>query len=107
MYIESSLSQRDLRHIWHPCTQMKDHETWPLAEITAAAGCFLELKDGRKILDAISSWWCKSLGHQHPRIKRAVLQQLERFEHVMLAGTTYDVIVNLSEQISAINAAVK
>jgi adenosylmethionine-8-amino-7-oxononanoate aminotransferase len=79
---------------------MKDHETWPLAEITAAAGCFLELKDGRKILDAISSWWCKSLGHQHPRIKRAVQQQLERFEHVMLAGTTYDVVVNLSEQLA-------
>lgn len=97
---KSSLVVRDLRHVWHPCTQMKDHENLPFFEIAAASGCFLQLTDGRKIVDAISSWWCKSLGHQHPQIKKAVMQQLERFEHVMLAGTTYDVVVSLSEQLA-------
>ena len=98
----TTLAARDLRHIWHPCTQMKDHETLPLLEITAASGCYLELADGRKIIDAISSWWCKSLGHQHPRIKRAVSLQLEKFEHVMLAGATFEVITALSEKLSAL-----
>lgn len=98
----AALIDRDLRHIWHPCTQMKDHETWPLFEIVAASGCYLELSDGRKIIDAISSWWCKSLGHQHPRIKHAVMQQVEKFEHVMLAGITNEVIVRLSEMLAAL-----
>ena len=99
----SLLAARDLNHIWHPCTQMKDHETLPLFEVAAAAGCYLQSTDGTKLLDAISSWWCKSLGHQHPRIKRAVMQQLELFEHTMLAGTTNDVIVTLSEKLAALN----
>lgn len=97
-----TLASRDLRHIWHPCTQMKDHETLPLLEVAAASGCYLELTDGRKIIDAISSWWCKTLGHQHPRIKRAVQTQLEKFEHVMLAGTTNEIITILSEKLSAL-----
>ncbi|HTM64628.1 MAG TPA: adenosylmethionine--8-amino-7-oxononanoate transaminase [Gammaproteobacteria bacterium] len=91
------LQTRDMRHIWHPCTQMKDHETIPLLEVTSASGCYLHLSDGRKIIDAVSSWWCKSLGHQHPRIKQAVQEQLEKFEHVIFAGTTNEVIVRLSE----------
>lgn len=100
--MKTSLTTRDLRHIWHPCTQMKDHETLPLLEVAGASGCYIELTDGRKILDAVSSWWCKSLGHQHPRIKRAVQAQLEKFEHVLLAGTTNDVIVSLSEKLSTL-----
>lgn len=94
------MQQRDIKHIWHPCTQMKDHETLPLLEVACASGCYIELTDGRKILDAVSSWWCKALGHQHPRIKRSVQAQLEKFEHVLLAGTTNEVIVSLSEKLS-------
>jgi adenosylmethionine-8-amino-7-oxononanoate aminotransferase len=82
---------------------MKDHESMPLFEVAAASGCYLQATDGKKLLDAISSWWCKSLGHQHPRIKRAVSHQLELFEHTMLAGTTNDVIVTLSEKLAALN----
>lgn len=98
----NDLISRDLAHIWHPCTQMKDHETIPLLEVVAAAGSYLHLKDGRKLIDAVSSWWCKSLGHQHPRIKKAIHAQLEKFEHVMLAGTTNSTIVELSEQLATL-----
>lgn len=91
------LTERDLRHIWHPCTPMKDHEVIPLVEVAAASGCYLHTTDGRKIFDAISSWWCKSLGHQHPHIKAAIQNQLDCLEHVILAGTTNETIVTLSE----------
>lgn len=100
--MEQSLEERDLRHLWYPCTQMKDHETIRLLAVTAASGCYIQLSDGSKVLDAISSWWCKSLGHQHPRIRRAVMHQMDKFEHVMLAGTTNEVIVDLSEQLSSL-----
>ena len=99
------LQSRDIRHVWHPCTQMKDHETFKLLEIIGARGCYLELRDGRRIIDAISSWWCKSLGHAHPRLKRAMLNQIEKFEHVILANTTNETIVTLSEKLSRLSPA--
>ena len=54
---------RDLQHNWHPCSQMKDLAHFPPLLIKRAKGVYLELEDGRKVIDAISSWWCKSLGH--------------------------------------------
>lgn len=96
------LSQRDLQHVWHPCTQMKDHEQVPLLEIKSALGCYLTLSDGRRILDGISSWWCKNLGHANPRLKHALQRQLDQFEHVILAGTTNDIIVRLSECLASL-----
>lgn len=92
--------ERSLRHIWHPCSQMKDYETFKPLEIMGAQGSHFELKDGKKVIDAISSWWCKSLGHQHPRLKKALLAQLEKFEHVILANTTNETIVKLSEKLA-------
>lgn len=97
-----TLAERDIRHIWHPCSQMKDYESFAPLEIMTAQGSLLHLKDGRKIIDAISSWWCKSLGHQHPRLKKALLEQLEKFEHVIFANTTYETIVKLSEMLTSL-----
>lgn len=91
--------QRDLRHIWHPCSQMKDYESFPPLVIRGAEGCYLQLTDGTKIIDAVSSWWCKSLGHGHPRIKAALIRQAERYEHVIGANTCQDVLVLLSEKL--------
>jgi adenosylmethionine-8-amino-7-oxononanoate aminotransferase len=95
-----TLIARDLQHIWHPCSQMKDYELFKPLIITGASESSLHLEDGRKIIDAISSWWCKSLGHQHPRIKRALHAQMEKFEHVILANTTNETIVDLSERLA-------
>ncbi len=100
-----SLIARDLQHIWHPCSQMKDYEMFKPLVITGASGSYFHLEDGRKVIDAISSWWCKSLGHQHPRLKRALSQQIEKFEHVILANTTNEVIVELSEKLASLMPA--
>jgi len=95
-----NLPERDLRVVWHPCSQMKDYEDFPPVEISRAEGPFLFDRNGRRIIDAISSWWCKSLGHSHPRIRAAVERQLDKFEHVIMANACFDVLVELSERLA-------
>lgn len=97
-----SLIERDLKHIWHPCSQMKDYESFKPALIKRAQGSFIELTDGSKLIDATSSWWCKTLGHSHPRLLAALLEQSESFEHVIFANTTHTKIVKLSEKLCAL-----
>lgn len=92
----------DQQHIWHPCSQMKDYEEFKPLIIKTAYGSYLELINGKKIIDAISSWWCKSLGHNHPKLKKALKRQLEKFEHVIFANTTNEVIVKLSQQLCSL-----
>lgn len=96
------LINRDQQHIWHPCSQMKDYEAFPPLIIKKAQGSYIELTDGRRIIDAISSWWCKSLGHNHPRLKKALKAQLDYFEHVIFANSTYEIIIQLSEKLSTL-----
>jgi len=94
----------DQQHIWHPASQMKDYADFPPLLLKKAKGSYIELEDGRQILDAISSWWCKSLGHGHPRLKAALIQQLEQFEHVIFAGTTYPIITLLAEKLAGLTS---
>ena len=95
-----NIIERDLQHIWHPCSQMKDYESFQPLTIVKASGCHLELENGKKIIDSFSSWWCKSLGHNHPRLKQALIRQMEKFEHVALVNTTNEMIVGLSEKLA-------
>src|SRR5688572_12391101 len=81
---------------------MRDYEAFPPLEVVAAQGSHLRLKAGRALIDAIPSWWCKTLGHGHPRLKAALLRQADRFEHVILANTTHEIIVRLSERLAAL-----
>lgn len=85
--------------MWHPCTQMQDHEWLPLIPIRRGQGVWLEDMDGRRYLDAISSWWTNLFGHANPRINAAVKAQLDRLEHVLLAGFTHEPVVQLSERL--------
>jgi adenosylmethionine-8-amino-7-oxononanoate aminotransferase len=94
-----SLARRDLRHLWHPCTQMKDHEQLPPIPVRRAQGCWLEDYDGRRYLDAISSWWVNLFGHANPEINAAVAAQLAQFEHVLLAGFTHEPAIRLAEEL--------
>jgi adenosylmethionine---8-amino-7-oxononanoate aminotransferase len=94
------LVMRDLKHIWHPCSQMKDYESFPPVVVKKAKGSYIELNDGSKIIDAISSWWCKSLGHGHPDLRAALVKQAKKFEHVISANTCSEVLVELSEKLA-------
>jgi adenosylmethionine-8-amino-7-oxononanoate aminotransferase len=94
-----SLAARSLRSVWHPCTQMKLHEGQPPVAIARAEGAWLEDVDGKRYLDAVSSWWVNLFGHGHPHIKAALADQLERLDHVMLAGFTHEPVVELSERL--------
>jgi adenosylmethionine---8-amino-7-oxononanoate aminotransferase len=97
---------RDLAHVWHPCTQMKDHERdVPMIPIRRGAGVWLEDFEGRRYLDAVSSWWVNLFGHANPRINAAVRAQLEELEHVILAGFTHEPVIELSEQLVALAPA--
>ncbi len=96
----TSLLQRSLASVWHPCTQMKQHEMLPLVPIKRGEGVWLEDFDGKRYLDGVSSWWVNLFGHNHPYIKQAITAQLEQLEHVILAGFTHEPVVRLSEQLS-------
>ena len=97
--------EEDLRYIWHPCTQMKDHEKIPLIPIKSAKGVYLEDFEGRRYIDAISSWWVNIFGHNNPYIKEKIKEQLDTLEHIIFAGFTHEPIVNLSKRL--INIAPK
>jgi len=96
------LIRRDLEVLWHPCTQMKDHETLPLVPIRRGEGVWLEDYDGNRYIDAISSWWVNIFGHANPRINARVKEQLDTLEHVILAGFSHEPVVALSERLRAI-----
>ena len=100
-----SLSNRDLSVLWHPCTQMKDHETSPIIPIKKGQGVWLEDFDGNRYLDAISSWWVNLFGHANPAINAALKDQLDTLEHVIFAGFTHESAVNLAEQLVAVTPA--
>lgn len=100
------LLNRSRAAVWHPCTQMKQHETLPLVPIARGEGCWLYDFDGRRYLDAVSSWWVNLFGHCNPRINAALAAQLEELEHVMLAGFTHEPVVQLSERLSALTGGV-
>ena len=102
MPTNSDLSARDLSVVWHPCTQMKDHESLPMIPIRRGEGVWLEDFDGNRYLDAISSWWVNLFGHANPRINAALRDQLERLEHVILAGFTHEPAVTLAERLTAL-----
>ncbi|OGI44457.1 MAG: adenosylmethionine--8-amino-7-oxononanoate transaminase [Candidatus Muproteobacteria bacterium RBG_16_65_31] len=97
-----SWAERDLRVLWHPCTQMRDHEELPPIPIRRGEGVWLEDFGGKRYLDAISSWWVNLFGHANPRINAAITEQLGKLEHVILAGFTHEPIVTLSERLVAL-----
>lgn len=102
MSLNDSWMQRDLAVLWHPCTQMKDHERLPLIPIKRGDGVWLEDFDGNRYLDAVGSWWVNIFGHANPRISQRIRDQLEQLEHVMLAGFSHQPVIELSERLVAL-----
>jgi adenosylmethionine---8-amino-7-oxononanoate aminotransferase len=93
---------RSLAAVWHPCTQMKHHERFPLVPIARGEGAWLHDFEGNRYLDAVSSWWVNLFGHSHPAINAALREQLESLEHVMLAGFTHAPVIELAERLAAL-----
>ncbi|HEX4872466.1 MAG TPA: adenosylmethionine--8-amino-7-oxononanoate transaminase [Nevskiaceae bacterium] len=100
------LRRRSLRRVWHPCTQMKDHAgpdpALPLVPIVGAEGVWLEGADGRRYLDAVSSWWTNVFGHRHPHLVASLKDQLDTLDHVIFAGFTHEPAVQLAERLCAL-----
>ena len=97
-----NLIQQDLKYNWHPYTQMKDCEDLPPVPIERAEGIKLYDYDGKFYYDTISSWWCNIHGHNHPEIKKAIKEQLDKLEHVLFAGFTHKPAVELAERLARI-----
>ena len=94
-----ALVRRDLSHVWHPCTQMHDHQTVPMVPIARGEGAWLIGTDGRRYLDGISSWWTNLFGHANPRLAAALAEQAHTLEHVIFAGFTHEPAVTLAEEL--------
>ncbi len=97
--------RRDLEVLWHPCTQMKDHEQLPVIPIRRGEGVWLEDFDGKRYLDAVSSWWVNVFGHANPRINARIKAQVDQLEHVILAGFSHQPVIELSERLVALTPA--
>ena len=91
--------KEDLKYIWHPCSQMKDYETFPPIVIERGEGINLYDINGKCYKDVISSWWCNLLGHCNPRINQAVKKQIDKLEHVIFANFTHKTVITLCQEL--------
>ncbi len=97
-----TLSEKDLKYIWHPCSQMKDYEELPPIIIKKAKGLYLYDHEDKAYADVISSWWCNLFGHCNKRISTALEKQLHTLEHVIFANFSHEGAINLCEKLANI-----
>jgi adenosylmethionine-8-amino-7-oxononanoate aminotransferase len=95
----SSLQKRDLNHVWHPCSQMKDYEDFPPIVIKSGKGIYLYDENGKQYIDAVSSWWVNLFGHANERISNALANQAFQLEHVIFANFTHEPGIFLAEKL--------
>ncbi|MFP5212617.1 MAG: adenosylmethionine--8-amino-7-oxononanoate transaminase, partial [Acidobacteriota bacterium] len=96
------LLELDARHVWHPCTQMKDHETLSPIPIERGEGVYLQATDGTRYIDGISSWWVNLFGHNHPRLNRALAEQSGKIAHHIFANFTNEPAVTLAAKLAEV-----
>jgi adenosylmethionine-8-amino-7-oxononanoate aminotransferase len=98
----AELRRRDVRHLWHPYTEITSFERSEFPVVDRAGGCSFRTVEGRELLDGISSWWCANLGHGHPRIVEAIREQAGKLQHALLGGMSHPAAIDLAERLSAI-----
>lgn len=86
--------------VWLPYTQMADAP--PSLVVDSTEGVFINLQDGRQLVDGIASWWTACHGYNHPHIRQAVEGQLKRMPHVMLGGLIHEPVTQLAERLGTI-----
>ncbi|RUL51320.1 adenosylmethionine--8-amino-7-oxononanoate transaminase [Lysinibacillus antri] len=95
----SDLQKRDLNHVWHPCSQMKDYEDFPPIVIKSGKGIYLYDENGKQYIDAVSSWWVNLFGHCNERISTALANQAFQLEHAIFANFTHEPAILLAEKL--------
>lgn len=103
--MNATMEERDLKYIWHPCSQMKDYESLPPIVIERAEGVWLYDNYGKKYLDIVSSWWANLLGHCNKEINEAIKTQLDTLEHVIFANFSHLPAIELAETLAQITPA--
>ncbi len=98
----AALRRGDLKHIWHPFTQMKEWGKEPLTIIEKAKGNYLYDTEGNKYLDAVSSLWANVHGHQVKAIDDAVRTQLKKVSHSTFLGLSHEPAIELSQKLMKI-----
>ena len=95
--IESDIIRKDQQYVWHPYSSLTD--PIPAYEVTSAEGVYLNLQDGRQLIDGMASWWCAIHGYNHPVLNQAAKDQIDRMSHVMFGGITHSPAVTLCEKL--------
>jgi adenosylmethionine-8-amino-7-oxononanoate aminotransferase len=88
--------------LWMPFTSHQDNEDCPPVVISRGEGIYLYDTNGKRYIDAIGSWWVSSFGHCNPEISAAVKAQLDKLEHVLMAGFISDTTMELTEALGGI-----
>lgn len=97
---ESDIIRKDQQYVWHPYSSLTD--PIPAYEVTSAEGVYLNLQDGRQLIDGMASWWCAIHGYNHPVLNQAAKDQIDRMSHVMFGGITHSPAVTLCEKLVAL-----
>ena len=97
--LNDELVEKDLKYVWHPCSQMQDYEELKPIIIKSGEGVNLYSMDGKKYIDVVSSWWCNLLGHCNKRISSAVKNQLDTLEHVIFVNFSHPKAIELCERL--------
>jgi adenosylmethionine-8-amino-7-oxononanoate aminotransferase len=95
----NELQKKDLKYIWHPCSQMKDYEDFPPIILARGKGAYVYDTEGKSYLDAVSSWWVNLFGHANDRINRALREQSEKLEHAIFANFSHEPAIDLAQEI--------